>query len=211
MCRETFEAIIRETYCNHRTDTTDWYDEVARAMDSADRPGPAARKGNHMTVQFEKLKARLFANLRVKAEYDALAPEFEIEGSPARGPLPGRARSPDGHQPIHDRPAGKRSHASEHQDAAAICRGDRQQVSGAAIGGLRCTVCQTCPVIARSEATKQSNLSFHRAMDCFASLAMTTSGPPAISSLQSSRSKKGPDNVEAPLTISCRAISCRDE
>ena len=23
--------------------------------------------------------------------------------------------------------------------------------------------------------------------------------------------KKGPDNVEAPLTISCRAFSCRDE
>lgn len=31
-----------------------------------------------MTIQFEKLKARLLANPRVKAEYDALAPEFEI-------------------------------------------------------------------------------------------------------------------------------------
>jgi hypothetical protein len=39
---------------------------------------PAARKGNHMTIRFEKLKARLLANPRVKAEYDALAPEFEI-------------------------------------------------------------------------------------------------------------------------------------
>ena len=31
-----------------------------------------------MSIQFEKLKARLFANPEVKAEYDALAPEFEI-------------------------------------------------------------------------------------------------------------------------------------
>ena len=31
-----------------------------------------------MTIQFEKLKARLLANPKVKAEYDTLAPEFEI-------------------------------------------------------------------------------------------------------------------------------------
>jgi ribosome-binding protein aMBF1 (putative translation factor) len=31
-----------------------------------------------MTIPFEKLKASLLGNLRVKAEYDALAPEFEI-------------------------------------------------------------------------------------------------------------------------------------
>jgi hypothetical protein len=31
-----------------------------------------------MTIQFEKLRARLLANPKVKAEYDALAPEFEI-------------------------------------------------------------------------------------------------------------------------------------
>ena len=31
-----------------------------------------------MTISFEKLKARLLANPKVKAEYDALAPEFEI-------------------------------------------------------------------------------------------------------------------------------------
>jgi DNA-binding XRE family transcriptional regulator len=31
-----------------------------------------------MTIPFEKLKARLLANPEVKAEYDALAPEFEI-------------------------------------------------------------------------------------------------------------------------------------
>jgi len=31
-----------------------------------------------MTIPFEKLKARLLANPRLKAEYDALAPEFEI-------------------------------------------------------------------------------------------------------------------------------------
>jgi predicted transcriptional regulator len=31
-----------------------------------------------MTIPFGKLKARLIANPKVKAEYDALAPEFEI-------------------------------------------------------------------------------------------------------------------------------------
>jgi ribosome-binding protein aMBF1 (putative translation factor) len=31
-----------------------------------------------MTISFEKLKARLLANPKVKVEYDALAPEFEI-------------------------------------------------------------------------------------------------------------------------------------
>lgn len=32
-----------------------------------------------MTIQFEKLKARLLANPKVKAEYDALTWEFEID------------------------------------------------------------------------------------------------------------------------------------
>jgi ribosome-binding protein aMBF1 (putative translation factor) len=31
-----------------------------------------------MTITFEELKARLLANPEVRAEYDALAPEFEI-------------------------------------------------------------------------------------------------------------------------------------
>jgi hypothetical protein len=31
-----------------------------------------------MTIKFEKLKARLLANPKVKAEHGALAPEFEI-------------------------------------------------------------------------------------------------------------------------------------
>ena len=34
-----------------------------------------------MTIPFEKLKARLLANPKVRAEYDALAPEFEIAPS----------------------------------------------------------------------------------------------------------------------------------
>jgi ribosome-binding protein aMBF1 (putative translation factor) len=37
-----------------------------------------------MTIPFEKLKARLLANPKVKAEYDALAPEFEISVVKAR-------------------------------------------------------------------------------------------------------------------------------
>jgi hypothetical protein len=37
-----------------------------------------ARKGNDVTIQSEKLKSRLLADPKIKAEYDALAPEFEI-------------------------------------------------------------------------------------------------------------------------------------
>ena len=34
------------------------------------------------TIPFEKLKARLLGNPKVKAEYDVLAPEFEIAAEP---------------------------------------------------------------------------------------------------------------------------------
>jgi ribosome-binding protein aMBF1 (putative translation factor) len=54
----------------HEEDTRD----AARRDRARARPG----KGDHMTIPFEKLKARLMANPKVKAEYDALAPEFEI-------------------------------------------------------------------------------------------------------------------------------------
>jgi predicted transcriptional regulator len=40
-----------------------------------------------MTIQFEKLKARLLASPGVKAEYDALAPEFEIAAELLRARL----------------------------------------------------------------------------------------------------------------------------
>src|SRR5207248_4749690 len=43
-----------------------------------DQTCASASKGHHMTIPFEKLKARLLANPKVKAEYEALAPEFEI-------------------------------------------------------------------------------------------------------------------------------------
>src|SRR5882672_257718 len=53
-------------------------EEDAKNTTSGDRTRAAVSKGHHMTIQFEKLKARLLANPKVKAEYDALAPEFEI-------------------------------------------------------------------------------------------------------------------------------------
>jgi predicted transcriptional regulator len=40
-----------------------------------------------MTIPFGKLKARLLSNPRVKAEYDALAPEFEIAAELLRARL----------------------------------------------------------------------------------------------------------------------------
>ena len=63
-----------------------------------------------MTIPFEKLRARLLANPKVKAEYDALALDFEIAAELLR---------------------------AEHQDAAALCPGNRQQVPRTAVGGLR--------------------------------------------------------------------------
>jgi ribosome-binding protein aMBF1 (putative translation factor) len=47
----------------------------------------APRKGSQMTIRFEKLKARLLADPKVKAEYDALAPEFEIAAELLRARL----------------------------------------------------------------------------------------------------------------------------
>ena len=44
------------------------------------RARAATGKADHMSIPFEKLKARLLANPKVKAEYGALAPEFEIAG-----------------------------------------------------------------------------------------------------------------------------------
>ena len=58
-----------------------WLDEFIEAAGIAtrrDQACAAASKGDRMTISFEKLKARLLANPKVKAEYDALAPEFEI-------------------------------------------------------------------------------------------------------------------------------------
>jgi ribosome-binding protein aMBF1 (putative translation factor) len=40
-----------------------------------------------MTIPFETLKARLLADRNVKAEYDALAPEFEISAELVRARL----------------------------------------------------------------------------------------------------------------------------
>src|SRR3984893_7284173 len=53
-------------------------EEDAKDAAHRDRARVTPSKGGHMTIPFEKLKARLLANPKVKAEYDALAPEFEI-------------------------------------------------------------------------------------------------------------------------------------
>src|SRR6201998_2959123 len=53
-------------------------EEDAKDPALRDRARVTASKGGHMTIPFEKLKARLLANPKVKAEYDALAPEFGI-------------------------------------------------------------------------------------------------------------------------------------
>src|SRR5436305_10831093 len=62
-------------------------EEDAKDAAHRNRTGARASKGNQMTIPFEKLKARLLANPRVKAEYDALAPEFEIAAELLRARL----------------------------------------------------------------------------------------------------------------------------
>jgi hypothetical protein len=47
----------------------------------------ASRKGSQMTIRFENLNAGLLTSPRVKAEYDALAPEFEIAAKPRAQPF----------------------------------------------------------------------------------------------------------------------------
>jgi hypothetical protein len=84
-----------------------------------------------MTIPFDVLKTRMLANPEVKAEYDALAPEFEISAELvkarfARRIIAGRTGCPDGHQSVRHRPAGKRADAPEHEDALALRRGDWQ-------------------------------------------------------------------------------------
>ena len=73
-------------------DTNDRRGSRVREKDSkdptlGDRARVTASKGGCMTIPFEKLKARLLHNPKVKAEYDALAPEFEIAAELLRARL----------------------------------------------------------------------------------------------------------------------------
>ncbi len=95
-----------------------------------------------MTIPFVKLKARLMANPKVKAEYDALAPEFEIAAELLKARLRAglsqaelAARMGTSQSAIARLESGQK--ASEHQDAPALRKSNRQQVPGAAFGGLR--------------------------------------------------------------------------
>jgi hypothetical protein len=81
-------------------------------------------------IAFEKLQARLLTNPKVKAEYDAIAPEFEIAAELRKARLRAglsqaelAARMSTSQSTIA--PPGKRSDAAEHQDIPALRRGDR--------------------------------------------------------------------------------------
>jgi ribosome-binding protein aMBF1 (putative translation factor) len=62
-------------------------EEDTKNAKERDRASAAPRKGDPMTIPFEKLKVRLLANPKVKREYDALAPEFEIAAELLRARL----------------------------------------------------------------------------------------------------------------------------
>jgi DNA-binding XRE family transcriptional regulator len=95
-----------------------------------------------MTIQFDKLKARLLANPRVKAEYDALAPEFEIAAELLRA----RLRAGLSQAELAARMGTSQSTIARLENGHTLpstktllryARGNRQQVSGAAVGGVR--------------------------------------------------------------------------
>jgi len=74
-----------------------------------------------MAFPFDRLKARLLANPKVKAEYDALAPEFENCRGADQGPSPcwtiaRRVR----HQSINHCPIGEWPNAAEHEDVSTV-------------------------------------------------------------------------------------------
>ncbi len=58
-----------------------------------------------MTIPFEELKTRLLSNPKVKAEYDALAPEFEIAAELLNA---SRVGGPHGCEPVRERPPRER-------------------------------------------------------------------------------------------------------
>ena len=96
-----------------------------------------------MTIPFEKLKARLMANPKVKTEYDALAPEFEIAAELLKARL--RAGLSQSELAARMRTSQsaiarleKRPNASEHEDTAALMPRQKtgEQVPRAAVGGL---------------------------------------------------------------------------
>jgi DNA-binding transcriptional regulator YiaG len=105
-----------------------------------DRTGAASGKGDRTTISFEEIKSRLLANPEVKAEYDTLAPEFEIAAEPVKARLRAGlsqaelARRMGTSQSAIARLESGQTLPSTH--ALALRRGHRQQVSSAAVGGL---------------------------------------------------------------------------
>jgi ribosome-binding protein aMBF1 (putative translation factor) len=105
-----------------------------------DRTGAASGKGDRTTISFEEIKSRLLANPEVKAEYDTLAPEFEIAAELVKARLRAGlsqaelARRMGTSQSAIARLESGQTLPSTH--AIALRRGHRQQVSSAAVGGL---------------------------------------------------------------------------
>ncbi len=85
-----------------------------------------------MTIPFEKLKARLLANPKVKAEYDALAPEFEIAAELLRARL--RAGLSQAALAARNCRAPRRSYAMPRRPAAGSACGCRQPDVDAPVG-----------------------------------------------------------------------------
>ncbi len=109
-----------------------------------------------MTIPFEKVKARLLANPKVKAEYGALAPEFEIATEILRARLRAKLSQAELAALMGTSQSTiarlERPDAPQHQDFAALCRGDRQQIP-------RALVCRLSSY--SSSAPRRSGISSH--------------------------------------------------
>src|SRR5579883_1062288 len=104
----------------------------------------ATRRRDQVTVLLEKLRARLLANPKVKAEYDALVPEFEVAAELIRARRAGLSEAQlaarmGTHQSTIARLESGQA-LPEHEDAVAVCRGDGEQVPCAAVGGMSWTL-----------------------------------------------------------------------
>jgi len=164
-----------------------------------------------MTIQFEKLKGRLLANPRVKAEYDALARSSRLSPNcsglacaracPRPNSRPGWAPAnppSPGWKTVTRFPAPRRCCAMPRRPAASFRCGYRRRD---APRGIR----QPNHVFARSEATKQSILSFWSPDGLLRSARNDDRGAVAGNVLAPKRpTQKGPRQCRGP---SCYQLS----
>ncbi len=116
-----------------------------------------------MTIPFERLKARLLANPKVKAEYDALAPEFEIAAELLRARQ--RAGLSQSNSPHKSAPASRpllASKAARRFQAPRRCCGLPRRPAASSVSGSRPHRALPWHPIAQLERVQRSERQFAR-------------------------------------------------